>query len=151
MLHPHDRRDLACLGLMVLAYGLVVAPVLHTVVGHAGTSRQHVHTHGAGEAAHAHGREQAGPHAQEAGAHGQEQAHGRDAGKKHGPGAPEKQPGHGHQHLTGSVEHLSGVVASWVVAEPPRVRWVSWRVEGLSGPERAPGGALRPTAMPQGP
>lgn len=151
---------------MVLAYGLVVAPVLHTVVGHAGASRQHVHTHGVGEAAHAHGQEEPGAreasHAhrqEEAGAgkashsHGQEKtgARGREAGKKPGPGVPEKQPGHGHQHLTGSVEHLSGVVASWVVVEPPRVRWVSWLAQRLSGPERAPGGAPRPTAMPQGP
>jgi hypothetical protein len=32
----HDRRDLACLGLTVLVYGLVVAPVLHAAVDHAG-------------------------------------------------------------------------------------------------------------------
>lgn len=137
---------------MVLVYGLVVAPVLHTVVGHEGTDRQHRHVHGSASAAHRH---------QARAAHGQDEAeahgHDRAAGGGHSrsePDAPEKQPGHGpdgHQHLTGSVEHLSGLVSTWVQVEPPRVRWVSWLAEHLAGPSRAPGVALRPTAMPQGP
>ena len=38
----HDRRDLACLGLMVLVYGLALAPVLHVAVGH-GHGHRHAH------------------------------------------------------------------------------------------------------------
>lgn len=148
VLNPHDRRDLAFLGLMVLVYGLVVAPALHAVVGHAGTDRQHRHVYGA--ATHRHGFEAAAhPHA-----HGHDEATAQHAHGHDEPGAPEEQPGHGpdgHQHLTGSVEHLSGVVSAWVQVEPPRVRWVSWLAERLAGPTRAPGVAPRPTAMPQGP
>jgi hypothetical protein len=165
LLNPHDRRDLAFLGLLVLAYGLVVAPVLHTVVGHAGASRLHLHSHGASNARHEHRDGTAAhPHGQDA-AHGQKRVAGKSSG--HGPeraarkghdhstpDVPREQPGHGpdgHQHLTGSVEHLSGVVSAWVQVEPPRVRWVSWLAEHFAGPSRAPGVAPRPTAMPQGP
>ncbi|ATB43070.1 hypothetical protein CYFUS_008549 [Cystobacter fuscus] len=42
MLDPRDRRDLACLGLVVLVYGLALAPVLHAAVGHGHShSRRH--------------------------------------------------------------------------------------------------------------
>ncbi|HZI09752.1 MAG TPA: hypothetical protein VE153_05115 [Myxococcus sp.] len=171
MLNPHDRRDLAFLGLLVLAFGLVVAPVLHTVVGHAGTSRLHLHSRGAGNAPHVH-RDGAAAHphghdvehgpkrvAGKPGGNGKASGHGPERAARKGhehsaPDAPREQPGHGpdgHQHLTGSVEHLSGVVAAWVQVEPPRVRWVSWLAEHFAGPSRAPGVAPRPTAMPQGP
>jgi hypothetical protein len=132
-------------------------------------SAQAAHRHEA-RAAHAHGQDEAAAHPHEhaeattrgAGSTagkgpGHAEATARGAGKGHGhsePGVPEKQPGHepdGHQHLTGSVEHLSGLVSAWVRAEPPRVRWVSWLAERLAGPSRAPGMAPRPTAMPQGP
>lgn len=132
MLHRDDRRDLACLGLMVLVYGLAVAPVVHAVVGHGGGGAAHAHAHGPGERAHSHGPRK---DAQD------EHEHAR--GKGHGPG--------GHQHLTGSVEHLHALAASWTVVEAPRVRTVSWVAEAARGPERAPGATLRPTAMPQGP
>ncbi|WP_208734517.1 hypothetical protein, partial [Corallococcus praedator] len=63
----------------------------------------------------------------------------------------ERQQGHGHRHLTGSVEHLLAVAASWTVFLPPTLRWVSWRVEPARGPEWSPGQRLRSSAMPQGP
>ena len=134
MLNAHDRRDLASLGLMVLVYGLAVAPVLHAVVGHGGGGARREHAHVAGESAHTH------------------DAHHRD-----GPGSPDDSKSDrepvpdGHQHLTGSVEHLHAVATAWAAVEVPRVRTVSWRVEVLRGLSRAPGAAPRLTAMPQGP
>ncbi|QSQ21668.1 hypothetical protein JY651_42005 [Pyxidicoccus parkwayensis] len=130
MLNRDDRRDLACLGLMVLVYGLAVAPVVHAVVGHGGGGARHVHVHARGEQAHSHGPERDVPD-------------GHAPGKGHGPG--------GHQHLTGSVEHLHAVAASWAVVDAPRVPVLSWVAEVLRGPSRAPGAAPRLTAMPQGP
>lgn len=133
MLDPRDRRDLASLGLMVLVYGLAVAPVVHAVVGHGARGHGHVHA----RAAHT-GEEHDTP-----GERGHEHGPGEGPGKKHGPD--------GHRHLAGSVEHLLAVAATWSVVLPPRVRWVSWRVERQRGPESLPGRPLRPTAMPQGP
>ncbi|MHA7627246.1 hypothetical protein [Corallococcus sp. M7] len=63
----------------------------------------------------------------------------------------EPKQGHGHQHLTGSVEHLLAVAASWTIFVPPKPRWVSWRVEPERSPEWSPGQRLRSAAMPQGP
>ncbi|MGE6763812.1 hypothetical protein ACQKGO_37730 [Corallococcus interemptor] len=124
MWDSRDRRDLAFLGLWVLVYGLAVAPVLHAVVGHGAGLGGHVH-HTASTC---------------------------DAKKS---GCPEESPGakqgHGHQHLTGSVEHLLAVAATWTVFVPPKLRWVSWRVEAARSPEWSPGQRLRSAAMPQGP
>jgi hypothetical protein len=133
LLNPHDRRDLACLGLLVLVYGLAMAPVLHAVVGHGGGGARHEHAHVPGERAHSHDAPRDASDAPEDGRPGQ----------RHGPD--------GHQHLTGSVEHLHAVAATWAVVEAPRVRAVSWLAEVLRGPARAPGAATRLTAMPQGP
>lgn len=131
MWDSRDRRDLAFLGLWVLVYGLAVAPVLHAVVGHGGGLGPHEH----GASTHVH----------------------RTAGKacdtakaKCSPES-EHERGHGHQHLTGSVEHLLAVAASWTVSVPPRLHWVSWRVAPEQGPEWSPGQRLRSAAMPQGP
>jgi hypothetical protein len=134
-----DRRDLAFLGLWVLVYGLAVAPVLHAVVGHGGGLG--AHAHGPGSHVHRHAGEDGPAHAEAA---------------KHAPGdarhAPDgKKQGHGHQHLTGSVEHLSALAASWTVFVPPKLRWVSWNVERARAPAGSPGQRLRSTAMPQGP
>ncbi|WAS87122.1 MULTISPECIES: hypothetical protein [unclassified Corallococcus] len=126
MWDSRDRRDLAFLGLWVLVYGLAVAPVLHAVVGHGGGLGGHEH----GVSTHVHGPQGA-----------------CDATKAACP----KEQGHGHQHLTGSVEHLLAVAASWTVFVPPKLRWVSWRVEPERSPEWSPGQRLRSTAMPQGP
>ncbi|WP_223760079.1 hypothetical protein [Myxococcus sp. RHSTA-1-4] len=147
---------------MVLVYGLAVAPVVHAVVGHGGgrhgVARQHTHAHGPGDEAHSHG---AGPGARASGdaSGGAKKAHARAEqhdGTGHGedsrPRAPEDGHGpDGHQHLTGSVEHLHAMVAAWAVVKPPRVRAVSWLADVLCGPSRAPGAAPRLTAMPQGP
>ncbi|MCP3062591.1 hypothetical protein LXT21_27775 [Myxococcus sp. K38C18041901] len=135
MLNPHDRRDLASLGLMVLVYGLAVAPVLHAVVGHAG------HIGGTGSV-HSHGGQ----------AHSHEAADERGLAPKPTNQSPEAGHGpDGHKHLTGSVEHLSVVATTWVVALVPVVRWVSWKHESVHAPTRLPGVPPRPTAMPQGP
>ncbi|WP_244238907.1 hypothetical protein [Corallococcus carmarthensis] len=135
MWDSRDRRDLAFLGLWVLVYGLAVAPVLHAVVGHGGGLGRHAHEHGA--ASHVH------------------RTPGTcDAAKapcKAEPEADGAKQGHGHQHLTGSVEHLLAVAASWTVFVPPKLRGVSWRVEAARGPEWSPGQRLRSAAMPQGP
>ncbi len=141
LLNPHDRRDLACLGLMVLVYGLAVAPVLHAVVEHGGGGHHHPHVHGR---AHSHDtRGELG----EAGAHAHRHADPDDADAP----SPEGEQKGGHEHLTGSVEHLHAVAVAWAVMKLPRVPEVSWLAEVRHGPERAPGSALRPTAMPQGP
>ncbi|MCE9671881.1 hypothetical protein LY474_29165 [Myxococcus stipitatus] len=124
------------MGLMVLVYGLAVAPVVHVVMGHAGGGHAHAHVHRA-DGSHASPEDEA-PLAPE---------RARDAdGKGHA--------GHGrdgHKHLTGSVEHLAALAATWVVVTPPRVRFVSWVEPPPRVATRAPGSALRPTAMPQGP
>ncbi|AKQ70282.1 hypothetical protein A176_007194 [Myxococcus hansupus] len=57
----------------------------------------------------------------------------------------------GHEHLTGSVEHLQAVALTWAALKLPLVRAVSWRAEVRHGPSRILGSAVRPTAMPQGP
>ena len=156
MLNRDDRRDLACLGLMVLVYGLAVAPVVHAVVGHGGGGAPHVHVHGKAEHAHSHGPahgkgEQAHSHGLAHGKGEQTHSHGpkRDVPDEHAPGKGHG-PG-GHQHLTGSVEHLHALAASWTVVKTPRIRVASWVADVLSGPSRAPGAAPRLTAMPQGP
>ncbi|NPD27426.1 hypothetical protein D7Y27_24980 [Corallococcus sp. AB004] len=131
-----DRRDLAFLGLWVLVYGLAVAPVLHAVVGHGGGLGRHEH----GVSTHVH-RTQAACDATRA-ACPTESEQGTPEGAKQG---------HGHQHLTGSVEHLLALAASWTVFVPPKLRWVSWRVEPERSPKWSPGQRLRSAAMPQGP
>ncbi len=176
MLNPHDRRDLACLGLMVLVYGLALAPVLHAVVGHGGAreggAHRHTHAHEAGGETHSHGpgrgasahgleheapSERAHPLAARHDEEGGEAPARERAGKGHRPHAPEQGAsgdGHGpdgHQHLTGSVEHLHAMAAAWAVVKLPPVRAVSWLTEVPRGPSRAPGSAPRRTAMPQGP
>ncbi|MCP3142924.1 hypothetical protein [Pyxidicoccus xibeiensis] len=138
MLNPHDRRDLACLGLMVLVYGLAVSPVLHAVVGHGGglggTRARYAHVHD-----------------------GEGHTHGEPERPVHTPGTPDEggpANGHGpdgHQHLTGSVEHLHAMAASWVVTKLPRVRGVTWWAEVPRPVSFVTGAAPRPTAMPQGP
>lgn len=151
MRHPHDRRDLACLGLTVLVYGLVVAPLLHAAVDHAGglelpsgglgwlthqqpSGQGHGHSHegvpGAGKSRHSH-----------------EVAHdGHEHESSHGHGK-----GHSHRHSWGSVEHLQAVAMSSAVVLAPVVGWVPLRAERIHRPEWAPVAPLRPTAMPQGP
>jgi hypothetical protein len=151
MRHPHDRRDLACLGLTVLVYGLVVAPVLHAAMDHAGglelpTGTQgwlshqrppvqgHGHTHGGAPGA------EESRHSHEVAGHGHE----------HTP-AHEHDKGHPHRHSWGSVEHLQAVATSCAVVLAPLVGWVPLRAEEIHRPEWAPVAAVRPTAMPQGP
>jgi hypothetical protein len=134
--HPHDQRDLACLGLTVLVYGLVVAPVLHAAVDHAGgldlpAGAQRWVTHQL-PPVHEHGHSHA--------SHGHEHRSTHEHGK-----------GHPHRHLLGSVEHLQAVATSCAVVLAPVVGWVLLRAEELHRPEWAPVAPRRPTAMPQGP
>lgn len=189
---------------MVLVYGLAVAPVVHSVVGH-GSSRRgvphgHTHAHGPESEAHSHGpgpgahgdarkARAVGEHGgtgakaraaargrggtgEEAHAHAPAERHGGASARAHAAaeahgGADEKprsagpegsREGHpdghgpdGHQHLTGSVEHLNALVASWAVVKPPRARAVSWVADVARGPLRAPGSPPRLPGMPQGP
>jgi hypothetical protein len=145
---------------MVLVYGLAVAPVVHSVVGHGsgrrGVTHGHTHAHGPGGEAHSHGP---GP-----GAHGGARKaravaeHGGVGAKARSTGPEDSREGHpdghgpdGHQHLTGSVEHLTALVASWAVVKPPRARAVSWVADVARGPVRAPGSPPRLPGMPQGP
>jgi hypothetical protein len=126
VLDPRDRRDLACLGLMVLVYGLAGAPVLHAVVEHAGglggghpAAHAHVHTHeDPGEPGHAH---------------------------------PDEDPGHPHQHAPGAVEHLQAIAVTHAAVLAPIVWWFTLKPAVFLGPRRLPGALLRLTAMPQGP
>ncbi|WNG45950.1 hypothetical protein F0U60_18895 [Archangium minus] len=130
LLDPRDRRDLACLGLMVLVYGLAVAPVIHAVVAHGGgmgTAHERAHAY-----AHAHGH---------AHAHAGEQGHEQEPSVR--------DPG--HQHPVGSVEHLLAVAVTKASVLAPVVRWHPLRQEVFRGPLRLPGVPLRLTAMPQGP
>jgi ABC-type nickel/cobalt efflux system permease component RcnA len=138
MRHPHDRRDLACFGLTVLVYGLVVAPVLHAAVDHAGGLELPT----GAQAWLAHQRPQAHEHGHDHGGAGH--------GHEHEP-AHEHGKGHPHRHLWGSVEHLQAVAMSSVVVLAPMVGWVPLRAEGFHRPEWAPVAPLRLTAMPQGP
>jgi hypothetical protein len=135
---PHDRRDLACLGLTVLVYGLVVAPVLHAAVDHAGGLE--LPSGARGWLTHQQPRGHEHGHSHEAAGHGHEHGSPHD----HGKGTP-------HQHSWGSVEHLQAVATSCAVVLAPVVGWVPLRVERIHRPERAPVAPLRPTAMPQGP
>ncbi|RKG74358.1 hypothetical protein D7W79_23115 [Corallococcus exercitus] len=136
MWDSRDRRDLAFLGLWVLVYGLAVAPVLHAVVGHGGGLGRHEH----GASSHVQ-RAQGACDAARAACPSESGQGTLDGAKR----------GHGHQHLTGSVEHLLAVAASWTVFLPPKPRQVSWWVELARGPEWSPGQRLRSAAMPQGP
>lgn len=119
---------------MVLVYGLVVAPVLHAVVAHGGGGHHHPHAH-----SHPHGR---------AHAHGDHSHRDDDGAEAPAPGGEQQR---GHEHPAGSVEHLQAVALAWAVMKLPHVREVSWLAEVRRGPTWAPGSALRPTAMPQGP
>jgi hypothetical protein len=151
MRHPHDRRDLACLGLTVLVYGLVVAPVLHAAVDHAGglnlsAGAQRWLTHQL-PPVHEHGHSHEGAQGAEKSRHSHEVAsHGHEHRS-----TPEQGKGHPHRHSWGSVEHLQAVAMSCAVVLAPMVGWVPLRVEGLHRPEWAPVAPLRLTAMPQGP
>ena len=138
MRHPHDRRDLACLGLTVLVYGLVVAPVLHAAVDHAGGLKLPATAQGwlAHQQPPVHGHS----HSHEAAGHGHEHGPAHEHGKE--------KP---HRHSWGSVEHLQAEATASAVVLAPLVGWVPLRAEEFQRPEWAPVAPLRPTAMPQGP
>ncbi len=128
---PRDRRDLACLGLMVLVYGLVVGPVVHAVVEHGDWEpRGHGHSH-PHEHSHPHGRE-----ARDEGGHTHEE---------------EAPAGAGHTHAWGSVEHLRAVAVTKSAVLAPVVWWIRLEEESFHGPLRKPGAPHRLSAMPQGP
>ncbi|XXF77969.1 hypothetical protein P2318_33695 [Myxococcaceae bacterium GXIMD 01537] len=135
MIRPDDRRDLACLGLMVLVYGLAVAPVVHAVVGHGGGHRTH--------AAHVHAHD---------GADGRHVARGEDPAHAHGAGDDGHGTGPGeHEHAPGSVEHLWALAVEQVAVLAPHVVWVTLGEAKQLAPTRLPGARWRLPAMPQGP
>ncbi|HYH98463.1 hypothetical protein [Hyalangium sp.] len=151
MRSQHDRRDLACLGLTVLVYGLVVAPVLHAAVDHAGgralpatargwldhpkaEQRGHGHLHGDASGAE---ESSAAPGVAD---HGHEHEHSQEPTR-----------GHPHRHQWGSVEHLQAVAVAGVGVLAPVVGWVPLGAEVPQRPQWASVAPLRPTAMPQGP
>ncbi|WP_224369187.1 hypothetical protein [Hyalangium versicolor] len=136
-----DRRDLACLGLTVLVYGLVVAPVLHAVEGHEG--RWEAPAAARGWLDHQRHAEPAHEYSHE---HSHEAGRGHEHGHKHGPGK-----GRPHQHLWGSVEHLQAVAVARAAVLAPVVWWVPLRVEVPRSPEWVSVAPQRRTAMPQGP
>ena len=96
---PEDRRNLAQLGLTILVAGLVVAPLSHILVDHAGfridpAARAWL-THGAkDDAEHAH------PHSH---SHGGKDTQGN---------------GRGHTHAPGSVQHLTALFAPSTAPAP---------------------------------
>ncbi|WP_224247579.1 hypothetical protein [Hyalangium gracile] len=139
-----DQRDLARLGLMVLVYGLVVAPVLHAVEGHAGGWKLPATSQGWLD----HQRTSAPRHEREAAGH----EHGHEHGDAHGDAAGhEPGKGHAHRHQLGSVEHLTAVAVARAVVLAPQVWWLPLRAEVTRSPEWVSVAPLRPTAMPQGP
>ncbi|MDC0712308.1 hypothetical protein POL68_27850 [Stigmatella sp. ncwal1] len=142
MLDPRDRQDMACLGLMVLVYGLAGAPVLHAVVDHAGgLSGWEESSHPTALRPQGHGHTH-----EDAGAHGHGPSSEEDAGDGEGDGS-----GHAHQHAPGSVEHLRAVAVTAAAMLALVVWWVTLKVAVFLGPLRLPGAPPRLTAMPQGP
>lgn len=136
---------------MVLVYGLAVAPVLHAVVGHGGGLEGHAHVPGAKGHVHRPGSSEASSEpSSEPSAEHEPSAPGEASGSPDGADG-EGPHGHGHQHLTGSVEHLLAMAASWTVFLPPASRWVSWSVAPARAPQWRPGQRWRSPAMPQGP
>ena len=135
-----DRRDLACLGLTVLVYGLVVAPVLHAVEAHAGGLE--LPEAAQGWLDHQKPAEPAAlpVHPSEVAGHSHSHGHTHEPGK-----------GHAHQHPLGSVEHLQAVAVAGAVVLAPVAWWVPLRVEVPRSPERISAAPQRLTAMPQGP
>ena len=128
-----DRRDVACLGLMVMVYGLVLGPVLHAAVDHAGGQELP-------DAVQAWAGHAESTHAHSPAPHDEEPGHSH----RHGKGRP-------HRHAWGSVEHLQTVALSHAVLQGPWVEWVLLRAGAAPRPEWTPVAPLRPTAMPQAP
>lgn len=150
---PQDRRDVACLGLMVLVYGLVLGPVLHATVDHAGglelpEASQGWAGHHDPAQAHGHSHEdepgaaEDSEHTHAVAGHGHGHEHGHS--HSHGKGRP-------HQHPWGAVEHLQAVALSHAVVLAPVVEWVLLRAAAVQRPVWVQVAPLRLTAMPQGP
>ncbi|ADO68282.1 hypothetical protein [Stigmatella aurantiaca] len=147
MLDPRDRQDMACLGLMVLVYGLAGAPVLHAVVDHAGglgnwegaSPPTALRTHGHG---HSHRNASGGL---------EDPGHSHEDAGEHGHGSSDEDAGHPHQHAPGSVEHLRAMAVTYAAVLAPVVWWVTLKAAVFLGPLRLPGAPPRLTAMPQGP
>jgi hypothetical protein len=149
--NPQDRRDLACLGLTVLVYGLVVAPVLHAAMDHAGGGELPTTARGWLDHAKPERRGHGHPHGDAPGTEESSAAPGvADHGHEHDH-SQEPKRGHPHRHLWGSVEHLQAVAVAGVGVLAPMVGWVPLRAEVPQRPQWAPVAPLRPTAMPQGP
>jgi len=119
---PDDRRNLAQLGMTILVVGLIVAPLSHLLVDHAGVQLDDPSawlTHG-GTQAHPH--EHAHPH------------------------------GHSHPHPPESLQHLTALFAPAAAAAPKVVRVEAVALAAVQRPVAPPRAAawVHP-AMPQGP
>ena len=127
-LSPDDRRNLAQLGLTILVVGLVVAPLSHLLVDHAGS---HI---GGAETWLTHGVTPAHSHSH---SHSHSDSHERSA--------------HHHTHPPESTQHLTTLFAP--VSPPAPVVQLEAVAQAVV---RAPPSTLRPAvwvhpAMPQGP
>ena len=127
-----DRRKGAKAGLAILAFGFVISPTVHAVLGHGGTgfdpaSLDAWATHGIGHAEADH--DESTPHSHHEG----------------------RSEGQTHSHPDGSLEHLGACCAPAV--DPPTAAQLVWAFEEfqpalMQVPE---GRRVRSPAMPQGP
>jgi len=136
---------------MVVVYGLVLGPVLHATVDHAGeldlpeAAREWVgHSGSARDHGSAHEDGSSGPedsgHTHSVAGHG----HGHGHSHRHGKGHP-------HRHAWGALEHLQAVALSPPLLLLPGLCWELLRVVAVQRHQWVPVAPLRPTAMPQGP
>lgn len=132
LLSYRNRHALALLGVYVLGYGLVVAPLWHAVVEHAGVALSLDSpwvSHEAQRSAHAdlheHGH-----------GHGGEQERGQER--------------RSHTHAPHALEHLATV---FVAAAPPQAILVAFTAPCFLAPQARPAFSARERhpAMPQGP
>jgi hypothetical protein len=120
---PDDRRNLAQLGLTILVVGLVVAPLSHALVDHAGV--------------------QLGGYAEAWLTHGAKRTHAHTHDHERGP-TP-------HSHAPESTQHLTALFAP-AAATAPVVRVEAVALAETLAPASSPRpAAWNHPAMPQGP
>lgn len=123
LLSPHDRRELAQLGLIVLAVGLVAGPLVHVTQVHAAPAHHHSES--------------------------DEAAWTRHEGPRHAHGE-RSHPRHEHTHPPGSLEHLGAVALPALAVLPPPEPVAEAVRDGEARASHRPVAVL-PAVMPQGP